>query len=67
MRRKLNLGLFVTIILVWAFCVCTVLNTMSVRDVFFELKDDIIPGAITMSKMKYEATAARERQTSRCP
>ncbi|NQS98274.1 MAG: PAS domain S-box protein [candidate division Zixibacteria bacterium] len=59
MRRKLNLGFFAIIILLWAICIYAMLSSIGVRDVFTDLENDIVPGAIEMSEMKYAATDIR--------
>ena len=51
MRRKLNLGFMVIILLLWAICLYTLLSSMSVHEVFGELEGDIVPGAIAMTEM----------------
>jgi len=59
MRRKLNLGFLTVVLLLWAICVYTVLSTMSVRGIFTDLGDDVVPGAILMLEMKYKAVEIR--------
>jgi hypothetical protein len=59
MRRKLGLGFFTIIILLWAICAYTIWSNMAVRETFVDLKDDIVPDAIAMSEMKYTATEIR--------
>ena len=54
MRFKLNSGFLAIILLLWAICICIVWNTMGAREVFVEVKDDIVPGAIAMAGIKYE-------------
>ena len=54
MRLKLNIGFLVINLLLWAICICIVWNTMGEREVFVEVKDDIVPGAIAMAGIKYE-------------
>ncbi len=56
MRKKINLGSTIIILLVWIICLYTIFSSLSVQKLFNELNDDIIPGAISMTKMKYEAT-----------
>ncbi len=51
MRGKLGLGFLAVILLLWAICVYTALSSMSVREIFGDLKDDIVPGAISMTEM----------------
>ena len=45
--------------LLWAICIYAILSSMSVREVFIDLKTDIVPGAIEMTTMKYTATDIR--------
>lgn len=51
MRSKLKLGFLAVILLLWAICVYTTLSSMSVQESFSDLKDDIVPGAISMTEM----------------
>jgi len=56
MRLKLNSGFLTIILLLWTICICTIWNTTSEREIFNEVNDDIVPGAIAMKQMKYEVT-----------
>ena len=59
LRRKLNLGFLAIVLLLWSICACIVLSTMSVKETLADLENDIVPGAIAMSRMNYEATDIR--------
>ncbi|MCK4655306.1 MAG: PAS domain S-box protein [Candidatus Cloacimonetes bacterium] len=59
MRKKINLGFIIIILLVWIICLYTIFSSLSVQKLFNELNDDIVPGAIAMVKMKYEASDIR--------
>ena len=59
MRRKLNLGFLAIILLLWVICTLTVLNSMSVREVFVNLEADIVPVATKTAEMKYLTTEIR--------
>lgn len=59
MRRKLNLGFLVITLLLWAICAYTLLSSKSVQVLFSDLQEDIIPGAIAMSRIEYEAVEVR--------
>ncbi len=59
MRRKLNLGFLAIILLLGAICVHTLLSSKSVQGLFSDLQYDIIPGAIAMTKIEYEAVEIR--------
>jgi len=51
MRRKLILGFLSIILVLCAVFIFITLNTMSEGEIFNELKDDIVPGAIAMTEM----------------
>ncbi|MDY7000911.1 MAG: diguanylate cyclase [Thermodesulfobacteriota bacterium] len=55
MRSKLNLGFLAIILLLWAICVYSVVSSIEVRRINFALKDEIVPGAIEMANIKFEA------------
>jgi len=59
MRRKLCLGFFTIIILLWAICAYTIWSIMAVRETFVDLKNNIVCDAIAMSEMKYTAAEMR--------
>ncbi|MCK4696113.1 MAG: PAS domain S-box protein, partial [Candidatus Cloacimonetes bacterium] len=59
MRTKINLGFIIITLLVWVICLYTIFSSLSVQKLFNKLNDDIVLGAITMAKMKYEATDIR--------
>jgi hypothetical protein len=58
MRKKINSGFIIIILLVWGICLYTIFSSLSVQKLLNEL-NDIVPGAITMTKMQYEATDIR--------
>ena len=59
MRRKLNLGFVAIILLLGTICAYTLLSSKNVQGLFSDLQDDIIPGAIAMTKLEYEAVEIR--------
>lgn len=59
MRRKLNLGFLAITLLMWAICVHTLLSSKSVQGLLSDLQYDIIPGAIAMTRIEYEAVEIR--------
>ncbi len=59
MRRKVILGFAAITVLLWAICLHTIFNSMSAGETFADLESDIIPDAVAMSKMKYDAGEIR--------
>jgi|GEM_PF-5131114 len=59
MRRKLNLGFLVITLLLWAICVHTLLSSKGMQGLLSDLQNDIIPGAIAMTRIEYEAVEIR--------
>jgi len=59
MRRKLNLGFLAIILLLWAICVHTLLSSKGVQGILTDLQEDIVPGAIAMTRVEYEAVEIR--------
>ena len=55
-RRSITFEFLVIILLLWAVCLYTIFSSTSVQKLFNELHSDIVPGAIGMFKIKYEAT-----------
>jgi PAS domain S-box-containing protein len=59
MRRKLNLGFLAITLLLWAICVHTLLSSKGMQGLLNDLKEDIVPGAIAMTRIEYEAVEIR--------
>ena len=59
MRRKLNLGFLAITLLLWAICVHTLLSSKGVQGILTDLQEDIVPGAIAMTRIEYEAVEIR--------
>ncbi len=59
MRLKLNLGFFIIMLLLWAICVYSILSNMRMQETFIDLRDDVVPGTISMSEVKYKTIEIR--------
>ena len=66
MRLKLNMSILSIILLLLLLSVYTVLSNTDVRKILNDLLGDIVPGVITMTRMKYEAGAIKEKTLSYC-
>ena len=58
-RRSIILEFLVIIILLWVVCLYTIFSSTSEQKLFNELHGDVVPGAIAMIKIKYEAAEIR--------
>ncbi len=67
MRLKLNLGFSAIILVLWAICIYTLLSNMSVRKTFNDLEGNIVPSALSMTRMKYGATEIKTWTISYIP
>lgn len=55
----MKLGFLTIILLLWTICVVTLLNTISVREVFIDLEGNVIPETIAISEIQHTACEIR--------